>query len=205
MATATLRPPIRFKFDPEKFVACLAVFAEKTKGLDKLKAAKLFYYADKHHLVRYGKPIFGDVYYHLDYGPVPSKALDIMNEAINPYQLRGIPQSNLELLKKYLVVDSEEKTHPTFELKMGPDVEILSESELEALHETVKRYGHYSGRQLIDLTHREAAWTQTEPNSEIDYRLFFEGVADAAPEALEYLESLRENIDFIHAFSAPTR
>src|SRR3989338_2494978 len=159
MTTAAVKPPIKFKFDPEKFVASLAFFASHAKGVDKLKAAKLLYYADKYHLVRYGKPILGDVYYHLDYGPVPSKALDIMNEAINPYRLRGIPQSNLELLNRYLEVDSKEKKHPTFAFKTEPDLDILSESELEALNETIKRYGHYSGRQLIELTHREAAWT----------------------------------------------
>ena len=204
MTTAAVKPPVRFKFDPERFVASLAFFASHTKGLDKLKAAKLLYYADKYHLIRYGKPILGDVYYHLDYGPVPSKALDIMNEAIDPYRLRGIPQSNLELLKKYLKIDSEERTHPIFEAKTGPDLEVFSESELEALHETVKRYGHYSGRQLIDLTHQEAPWLKTERNEEIDYRLFFEGASDANPEAAEYLESLREHMDVMFSLAAPS-
>ena len=201
--TAAVKPPIRFKFDPEKFVASLAFFASHAKGIDKLKAAKLFYYADKYHLLRYGKPILGDVYYHLDYGPVPSKALDIMNEAIEPYQLRGIPQSNLELFKKYLKVDAEGKAHPTFEVKDEPDFDVFSESELEALRETVKRYGHYSGRQLIDLAHREAPWRKTARNEEIDYRLFFEGAKDASPEAAEYLESLREHLEVMFSLAAP--
>lgn len=198
------KPPIRFKFDPEKFVASLAFFASHAKGIDKLKAAKLFYYADKYHLLRYGKPILGDVYYHLDYGPVPSKALDIMNEAIDPYQLRGIPQSNLELFKKYLSVDAEGKTHPTFEVKGEPDFDVFSESELEALRETVRQYGHYSGRQLIDLTHREAPWRKTERNEEIDYCLFFEGAKDARPEAAGYLESLREHLEVMFSLAAPS-
>ena len=203
MATATIKPPIRFKFDPEKFVASLAFFASHAKGLDTLKAAKLFYYTDKYHLIRYGKPILGDVYYHLDYGPVPSKALDIMNEAIDPYRLRGIPQSNLELLTKYLKVDSE-KTHPTFEAKAEPDLDVFSESELEALRETIKRYGHCSGRQLIDLTHQEAPWLKTERNEEIDYHLFFESAKDASPGAAEYLESLREHMDVMFSLAAPS-
>lgn len=204
MTTAAVKPPIRFKFDPEKFVASLAFFASHAKGVDKLKAAKLLYYADKYHLLRYGKPILGDVYYHLDYGPVPSKALDIMNEAIDPYHLRGIPQSNLELLRKYVKVDSEEKKHPLFAAKMEPDLDVFSESELEALNETIERYGHYSGRQLIDLTHREAPWLKTDRNEEIDYHLFFEGEKDASPEAAEYLESLREHIEVMFSLTAPS-
>ena len=202
MTPATTRPPIRFKFDAEKFVAALTFFASKTRGVDKLKAAKLFYYADKYHLLRYGKPILGDIYYHLDYGPVPSKALDIMNEAIDPYRLPGMPQSNLDLLKHYLKVDAE-KAHPTFEAKTTPDLDVFSESEVEALQETLKQYGRYSGRQLIDLTHREAPWLKTDRNEEIDYRLFFEGAKDANPEAAEYLESLREHMELMFSLSAP--
>lgn len=203
MTTPVRKPPIRFKFAPEKFVACLTFLASHIRGLDKLKAAKLLYYADKRHLIRYGRPILGDVYYHLDYGPVPSKALDIMNEAINPYRLRGIAQSNLELLRRYLKVSTEGRSHPVFEPKDDPDLEVLSESEQEALHETLKGYGRYSGSQLIELTHAEAAWQKSEKNEEIDYRLFFEGARGAAPEALEYLETLQEQMELVFSLAAP--
>jgi uncharacterized phage-associated protein len=203
MSNPVMKPPIRFRFDPEKFVACLTFFSSKAKNMDKLKAAKLLYYVDKYHLVRYGRPILGDVYYRLDFGPVPSMALDIMNEAIHPYPLRKIPQTNLELLRKYLRVDRGTKRHPVFELKAHPDMEVLSESEKEALEETVKEYGRYSGPQLIDLTHGEATWKKTRQNDVIDYRLFFEGARDASPEALEYLESLQENLELVFSLSAP--
>ena len=166
MATATLRPPIRFKFDPEKFVACLAFFADKTKGLDKLKAAKLMYYADKYHLLRYGRPIVGDVYLHWQYGPVPFKGLGMIHEAVTQ-QIRGQPHPHQDLLKKYVRVNFD-KPYPLLELKHTPDLAVLSESECEALQQTVERYGRYSGLQLMDLTHHEATWNKTEPNTEID-------------------------------------
>ena len=42
-------PPIRFKFSIDKFVACMSIFAQKRlPEFDKLKAAKLLYYADKY-------------------------------------------------------------------------------------------------------------------------------------------------------------
>ena len=172
------KPPIRFKFDVEKLVASLCFFASNTKGLDKLKAAKLLYFADKYHLLKYGRPILGDTYFHLDYGPVPSVSLDIMNEAIAPYRL-DIPQENLKLLKDYLKVDPDKK-HPVFEVKKQPDLDVLSESEVEALQETIKVYGGYTGPKLIDLTHREASWRKTGKNEQIDYRLFFEGERNGA-------------------------
>ena len=110
---------------------------------------------------------------------------------------------NLELLKTYLKVNHDKK-HPTFDVKKSHELDVLSESEIEALQETIKKYGHYSGPQLIDLTHREASWKKSEKNREIDYRLFFEGEANARPEALEYLESLREDMEFIFSLTIPS-
>ena len=69
----------RFKVD--KLIACLAILAKhRVSKLDKLKAVKLLYLADKYHLLKYGRPIINDTYVHLDNGPVPSKALDIIND-----------------------------------------------------------------------------------------------------------------------------
>ncbi len=197
-------PSIRFKLEPEKLVAALAFFASKTRGLDKLKAAKLLYYADKYHLTQYGRPILGDVYFRLDYGPVPSKSLDIMNEAIDPHRVRGVHPDNQMLISKYLRTNSEGR-HPTFELKHEPDMKVFSESEIEALVKTVEKYGHFTGSKLIDLTHRDATWNKTERNGEIDYRLFFDDAKGANPEALEYMESLRENVEVMSLLAAPAR
>ena len=198
--TTKIQPPIRFKYDIEKFVACLSFLASNVKNLDKLKAAKLLYYVDKYHLVRHGRPILGDVYYRLDYGPVPSKSLDVMNEAISPIKFRGLPQENLELLSKYIKVN-DEKRHPVFEVKRDHEFDVLSESENEALQETIKKYGRYSGADLIKLTHNEASWLKSEKSGEIDYRLFFDNEKDATPEALDYLESLQEQMDLVFSLT----
>src|SRR5712672_1956972 len=70
------------KFKPEKLVHGLVFFSSAgVSDLTKLKAAKLFYFADKEHLLRYGRPIIGDVYFALNLGPVPSHADDFFDEA----------------------------------------------------------------------------------------------------------------------------
>lgn len=204
MSTSASRPRIRFQFDPEKFVAAVAFLSSKIGGVDKLKAAKLLYYADKYHIVRYGRPIIGDVYYRLDYGPIPSKALDILNEAINPYKVPNIPQPNLELFQKYIKISKEGRRHPIFEAKGKPNVDVFSESEIEALEQTIAQYGKLSGGKLIDLTHHEASWKQTPKNGEIDYRLFFEDEKNCSPEAFDYLESFQEDEEFMFTLTAPS-
>jgi len=193
-----MKPPIRFKFDENKLVACVSMFAqEKLKALDKLKICKLLYYADKYHLIRFGTPIIGDTYYHLDNGPIPSKALDIMNEIIcKDDVIFKAEESSKAKFAKFLKVRKERgHKYPTFELVEAPDLDFLSASEQEAVRETIKRYGGLSPLELVKLTHKEAAWVDTEKSSEIDYSLFFKGDSEALNEAREYLESMRE--DFV--------
>ena len=102
---------IRFYFDVEKFVNAVAYFVKKTPRVDKLKAAKLLYFLDKYHLVNYGRPVTGDCYHSLDYGPVPSMSLDIMNDVISDLSLRR-PLRNKRTFEKYLQVDHKTTRYP---------------------------------------------------------------------------------------------
>lgn len=193
-----IKAQIRFKFDIDKFIACMSMLAEaRMQDFDKLKAAKLLYFADKYHLLRYGKPIMGDIYYHLDAGPVPSKALDIMNEIIcgdSAFAFKG-DVSNKSKFQEFLQVKRPLfHKFPVFNLIKTPEYGCLSESEQEALKETIKRYGALTGKQLIKETHKDTSWIKTENTEEIDYRLFFENDSDAKQEALEYMESLQEDM-----------
>ena len=185
---------IRFRFDVEKFVNAMAFFIKNTQKVDKLKAAKLLYFLDKYHLVNYGRPITGDCYHSLDYGPVPSMSLDIMNDVISGIPLRR-PLLNKSTFEEYIQVDCKGGRYPKFVLKREPDLEIFSESEIEALNHTIQKYGNRSGPQLIDLTHKELTWRSVK-NGEIDYRLF---VADSpnGSEILELMELDQENRDLI--------
>src|SRR3989338_4477130 len=130
--------PIRFKFDLNKFTACVAYFARQDlPDLDKLKICKLLYYADKEHLIKYGKPVLWDTYIHMDNGPVPSKSPDILNEVIaddKVYSMAGEP-SNKYYFKKFLKVDKDFLRHhfPVFQLVKDPGLDCLAESEQEAL------------------------------------------------------------------------
>ena len=54
----------------------------------RLKAAKLLYFADNQHLVRYGRPMTGDRYYCLDHEPMPSASLNAINDLLTRVRLR---------------------------------------------------------------------------------------------------------------------
>lgn len=187
---------ITFNFKLEKLVHALAYFSKKgVRNLTKLKAAKLLYFADKEHLLRYGRPILGDVYFCLPYGPVPSLALNEMSDAIAAPEVEDEDRS---LFKRVLRVHkSWFAGHPVFESK-GFDPDVFSESELEILEEITEKYGGYTAGQLVDITHNEPTWTianearTPEGRAPIPYELFFVGASEQAQQMLAVLQSESE-------------
>ena len=70
---------ISFTFKPRKFASVVAYFATRRPGITKKELCNIIYFADKEHLLRYGRTITGDRYYALEQGPVPTRGLDALN------------------------------------------------------------------------------------------------------------------------------
>jgi uncharacterized phage-associated protein len=180
-------------FKPEKLVHSLVFFSNAgVSDLTKLKAAKLLYFADKEHLLRYGRPILGDVYFCLPFGPVPSVALNEMGNAIEKSE---VEDSDRNLMRNYLDVKKGFwHKYSFFKAKRKYDPDVFSESEIEVLNHVVKVHGKQSARKLVDLTHDDPTWSI--PNqwrisggrARIPYDLFFAG---ASPDAQRMLELFR--------------
>jgi uncharacterized phage-associated protein len=196
--------PLRFTFDPERAILALAFFADaEVPDLTKLKAAKLFYFADKDHLLRHGRPILGDTYYCLDSGPIPSGALNIMNEAVTATPEEAPSHPIQDFLKSYL--DVILRHHPVFRARRKPELDAFSESEVESLRRTVESYGALTAGQLIELTHREATWQTPnegrEPGhrADIPYQLFFENAGADATTMKALVEAEQEEREFVQS------
>jgi len=178
------------RFKPEKLVHALTFFSSAgISDLTKLKAAKLLYFADKEHLLRYGRPILGDVYFCLPYGPVPSVALNEMGDAIDKTEVEDPDRS---LFHQYLEVKKGFwAPYHVFRAKQQYDPDVFSESELEVLSYVTDKYGNFTARQLVDLTHKEPTWTipdqarSPEGREHIPYELFFVGAPGTAQQMLE--------------------
>jgi uncharacterized phage-associated protein len=189
---------LTFEFSSEKLVQAIAFFSTAgVRDLTKLKIAKLLYFADKQHLLEHGQPIIGDVYLCMDWGPVPSFALNEMNEAIDSQEVPLATDSDAELFSRVLTVRKPffaKKAHPRFEVKEGAyDPSVFSDSELQVLRHTADVYGRKSACELVDLTHREPTWIAANhgrpPRGRalITYDLFFQGAPEKSQRFLAKL------------------
>lgn len=193
-------PQIRFRFDPEKLVQALAFFSQRgVRDLGKMKAAKLLFHADKYHLLKYGRPVIGDQYACMEYGPVPSTSLNVMNDVIA--QDSHFPPVVKDLFDEYIVVEKRFfSRYHVFRAKKAADLDVFSDSDIEALEYAQQTYGSKSAWQLSEESHQEPAWKIANENRipgssvTMDYRLFFEGHPEAA-DVLRFAESQQEDRD----------
>ena len=144
---------IRFKFEPEKLVQALAFFAWRgVNDLDTMKAVKLLYFADRQHLLTYGRPILSDDYYCMKNGPIPTNALSQIQDALSPN-----PTGDHDaLFDEYLGVDRT-KQYARFTSPKEPDLDVFSTSDLEVLNSVLDTYGSKSAWSLRELTHLTSA------------------------------------------------
>jgi uncharacterized phage-associated protein len=142
-----------FPFSHRKTTQALNFFARQAGGeLNKLKALKLVYFADRYHLRRFGRPITGDEYLAMPYGPVASSAKDLaeMGDFLSDDERTYGAQ--------YLArVD-----HHTYRSTADVAEKTLSESDRLALAWAWDKFGHMDRYALADFTHLYPEWKRHE-------------------------------------------
>jgi uncharacterized phage-associated protein len=147
--------------------------------MDKIQLVKLFYFADRGHLARYGRPIIGGTYYAMPFGPVCSELLNFLNSAVS---------ENTHLP---FVFPDENKVVEKGKHQLS-DESWLSESDLEVLEDIYKNYGRIDKFRLSDMTHKLKAYSKHWPPKEgsrelIPYEDFFEDLDEKDRAILELI------------------
>lgn len=142
------------EFDFRKATQAINYLATREGGqIGKLKLIKLAYLADRFHIRRYGRPIFNDSYLAMQYGPVGSSVKDIaeLSSFLGPEERR--------YAARFLEKGKAENTVRTH----GPaDMDVFSDSEVEALQFAYDEFGRLPARTLVDLAHRYPEWKKHE-------------------------------------------
>lgn len=143
---------IHFKFNPLKALETVVWLAEQKPGITFHTISKVLFFADCKHLNIYGRPVLGDSYAVMPYGPVPSATYDI---------LKGDPIA-VEALGDGGPLPFEVRGGKNVYAKRPANTAIMSESDIECLSESLAENGDLSFQQLVDKSHSNPAYRDAE-------------------------------------------
>jgi uncharacterized phage-associated protein len=168
---------MRFEFDPEKAVEAIIYVARKTSG-DMYLTLKLLYLADKIHLEKYGSLIYGEKYAALPFGPVPSSAYDVVK------YVKGVntsPDGAEHAVQAFTMAGN------AIQVLREADMNVFSRSDIQALNESIDRYGKLSFGQLQKLTHDDAFHATNENGT-----MSLNAIAATLPNAADLIQHLSD-------------
>jgi uncharacterized phage-associated protein len=184
--------PMPLKFIPklDKIVELLLYLAHKRPGADKYQAVKFFYLADREHLARYGRPITFDNYYALWYGPVASKALDLIEG--DPWVLRKAKLKELPFKTTSGKAPNGSETIFLSDPTRAVNFDLFSKTDLRVFDEVLEKYGNASFKELMDMTHGheayQAAWNTRREGERAE--MYYEEMIDDKKRRAALVEDL---------------
>ena len=125
---------MKFNIDREKTLEASLYILGQLPSCDMHKLYKILYFADREHLVEYGRPITGDEYIAMDYGPVPSflrDAIKSVNQE-NPYFPSNIDAKDYFEVVSYFVGAKREC-----------NLDYLSGSDTECIEKAIEKNKEY--------------------------------------------------------------
>ena len=130
-------------YNDVKSLQTVLYVAGKNQSKDFHKIFKIIYFADRAHLSKYGRPITGDTYIAMEFGPVPSYIYDWVKQNSKPNYLNIVGYN--------------------IEPKVDADLSKLSVSDVRALDESIEEYGDLDMGILTQLSH-QFAWSSASKN-----------------------------------------
>jgi hypothetical protein len=194
---------LSFEFDFEVTKAALVYLASKNlPKFDKYRAVKLLFLADREHLLRFGRPITGDKYNALPFGPTGDRVLDLLGE-LERVALEGEVPKSVEVAELVTSLAVAEDEYSTYHAKVEPDWDALSKSDIKVLDRVVEEHGTKSFEELKKFTHElkayQMAWRDNVAQRK--FPMVFDDFFAEEPEHSAFLNELRENQAIASAFS----
>lgn len=168
--------------------AVLYVLQAFKDGVDYIKLFKILYFAQKEHLVKYGRGVIGDTFHALKYGPVPSfiyKSLQMSEGRLDKEPDFDAFCADIQVTGDSIVFSKE-----------TPDMDELSVSDVKCLDKSIKKYKDMDSYRLSGRSH-DAAWkeayTRAQDDPEKD-RMTLIDIAKAGHAKPGVIEYIKENI-----------
>ncbi len=179
---------IRFRTNWSKCIEAIDLLSRERDGITQYYIGKVCYFADKEHLLDFGRPITGDRYVAMEHGPVPSSIYDLLKED------SGLPDDVLTHLYHRVKIKPKANLRHVSS-RMRNRFEHLSDTDCEYLIASLKKYGKKSFEELRRISHAESAWSSAWAEigiaNEMDPTFWLEDLGDEQESAVEYLSDRR--------------
>jgi hypothetical protein len=168
--------------DPELAVAALTYIAERQTRPTLHSVFKVLYDAEKRHLAEYLRPIVGDRYVAMNFGPVPSHLYDLLKHLRDPSSVLGVDPVLAEVGRQHLVVQDRRR----IDVLATCDLDALSPSAIECLDAALEQERGMTFGERTAWSH-DAAWQGTARNAAIPWRKIAETLP-GGPAIAEHLD-----------------
>jgi len=185
------------QYDIEKLIDILMLLVKNKQPLSKLRITKLLYFIDKYHIRKYGRFVLNDRYYRLPFGPVPFLSLIYINDFFKPEVRISGKKVGKNPLEEYFSATKYRK-YDALSLKKDVNLNSLSDSDLEAIEQVIKKYGNFATSRLVDISHNEKTWKETIEPKEIEPELFLDGLPEEEKEAIKKLIEIDQENDCVN-------
>lgn len=164
--------------DTAKALESILWIVGRKPGFDIYHIVKAAFFADKHHIATYGRPICGEAYSAGPYGPLPQVMYGLLKrDPIELLALDGNGDVPFVVGSRFRVTGSRE-----------PNLRRLSKTDVEALEIGVEHVDGKSFDAIYDETHEDPAYVNAE-GSRMDYRDF---IPDSDPQKAKKAEIISE-------------
>ena len=141
----------RLRFSSSKAIDAIDYIARSKPGITQYYICKIIFFADREHLLDYGRSITGDRFVAMQYGPVPSNVWNVLKVDQNqPPELLDIVTSRVETVKNGNQI--------SYSSKNASDFPNLSGSDKQYLDDAINLYGNMTFGELCDLSHQDVAY-----------------------------------------------
>ena len=176
--------------DQQKIIETALWFLNRSKRTDLHSILKELFYSDKFHINKYGRPVSGDYYVKMDYGPVGSYAYDLLkHNRISEYvkRQRFTPDILENAIRSFNCSDP---------LKIQPlrteDFDYFSKTDIECMEMALSKCDGCGFDELIKITHCEPAWQKADMNGDMNFEDFIDQDTPNREELLEYIKESSE-------------
>ena len=160
---------IRLRFNSTKAIQAIDYIARNQPGLTQYYVGKILFFADREHLLDYGRAITGDRYVAMQDGPVPSTVRDLLKS--DP----GYSDETLDLFHSRILIERDGNKQHVYSRNVE-DFTELSGTDKEYLDESIRKYSRMSYGRLRQASHEdkayEEAWAKDGLNNEMNIELW---------------------------------